>query len=56
MVIWEKVDGELHPKMFCDICGWECQGDDYEEVDGLILCPNCIKQNHAEVISEGANE
>ena len=57
MIIWEKVNGELKPKVFCDMCGWECQGDDYTEVGvTLILCPNCVKQNFAESVNTGEEE
>ena len=57
MIIWEKINGELKPKVFCDICGWECQGDDYTEVGvTLILCPNCVKQNFAESVNIGEEE
>ena len=57
MIIWETVNGELKPKVFCDICGWECQGDDYTEIGvTLILCPNCVKQNFAESVVESENK
>ena len=45
MIIWETVNGKIQPKVFCDCCGWECQGDDYEEIDSMIICQNCVRKN-----------
>lgn len=56
MVIWETVDGELSPLVFCDCCGWDCTYEDYEEIDDMILCPNCIRQNSAENIKHEVDE
>ena len=56
MIIWETIGGELTPLVFCDCCGWDCTYEKYEEVDNMILCPNCIRQNNAETVVEGVIE
>ena len=45
MIIWEHINGEVKPKVFCDSCGWECKKGEYEEIEGIIICPNCIRRN-----------
>lgn len=48
MIIWETINGQQQPVVFCDICGWRCVDDEYEEIDGIVMCPNCIQQNSLE--------
>lgn len=31
-------------KIYCDICG--CETDDYKEVDGDIVCADCLEENY----------
>lgn len=61
MIIWELINGEPQPKIFCDNCGWECQQNDdgswdYCDLPGMDLCLNCVKQNYAESVNIGENE
>lgn len=37
---WEQ----KHP--FCDKCGWQIQDEYYYDVDGEILCEECIKDKY----------
>ncbi len=47
-------DPKEHPVKFCEECGADIyEGDDYYLVDGIVYCPDCIRDMKRMATYEG---
>lgn len=51
-----KCERELEKFPVCAECDHPIQDDEYYEIDGIMICPTCLKDNHRKWTEDYINE